>query len=204
MQAETPSPELTGKAATQDRILQAAMTLFLEAGYEKTTMTQVAEAAGVGRATVFWHFSDKKSLFREAFNRLIDPFRRSLERDYDELPPRKRLLEQVAVYRDFVHTQHSSIEAVIRWAIDKHELRSTVVDTLLDLHQRVVGALIQTVSEIVPEGVAPEPIAVGLMTLLDGNVFLALVDPSKERAGVREASVDAFVAMIPLREGIDR
>ncbi len=197
------TPPLTGKAATQESILQAAIKLFLEAGYEKTTMSQVAEAAGVGRATVFWHFSDKKSLFREAFNRLIDPFRHSLERDLDALPPRKRLDEQVATYRDFVSAQHQSIEAVIRWAMDRHDLRSTVINTLLDLHQRVAGALIQTISEIVPSDIPPEPIAVGLLTLLDGNVILALVDPSQERATVREDSVAAFLAMIPVRQDGD-
>ena len=202
---ETPSSEhLTGKAATQERILQAAMSLFLDAGYEKTTMTRVAERAGVGRATVFWHFSDKKSLFREAFHRLIDPFRRSLEREFDGLPPLKRLQEQVAVYRDFVTARQQSIDAIIRWALGKQELRATVVTTLLDLHQRVAGALIQTMSEIVPKDVPPEPLAVGLLTLLDGNVILAMVDPSVERAETRAASIEAYVSMIPLREGIAR
>ena len=57
---------LQGKAATQNRILQAAGALFLERGYENTTIADVAEMAGVSRATVFWHFSDKAGLFREA------------------------------------------------------------------------------------------------------------------------------------------
>ena len=91
--SESDNPKLTGKAATQERILEAAMQLFLDAGFEKTTMSQVAESAGVSRATVFWHFSDKKSLFREAFNRLVDPLRRSLERDFGAIAPSKRLRE---------------------------------------------------------------------------------------------------------------
>lgn len=195
-------PELTGKAATQERILEAAMRLFLEAGFEKTTMSLVAEEAGVSRATVFWHFSDKKSLFREAFNRLIAPFRRSLERDFDTLPPIKRLQEQIAVYRDFVSAQQQAIDALIQWAIGKNDLRETVITTLLDLHQRVAGALIQTLSEIVPEDVEPEPIAIGLITLLDGDVVLSLVDKSAERATSRERAVEAFVDMIPRRKGL--
>ncbi|MCP5044081.1 MAG: TetR/AcrR family transcriptional regulator [bacterium] len=195
---------LTGKAATQERILQAAMNLFLETGYEKTTMTQVAEAAGVSRATVFWHFSDKMSLFREAFSRLVSPFRMSLEHDFGDLPPVKRLGEQIAVYRDFVGAQEQSVDAFVRWAAGKHELRTTVITTLLDLHQRAAGALIQTVSEIVPEGVAPEPIAIGLITLLDGNVLLSVFDPSIERAAGRDQAVDAFVSLIPIRDGLTR
>lgn len=196
-----PSP-LTGKAATQERILEAAMQLFLDAGFEKTTMTQVAEAAGVSRATVFWHFSDKKSLFREAFNRLVDPFRRSLERDLGDVAPTQRLHEQIAVYRDFVSARQRSIDAFVRWAIDGHELGAMVIDTLLDLHQRVTGAIIQTVSEIVPNDIEPEPLAVGLITLLDGNVLLSMFDSSVERAEVRDRAVDAFVELLPPRDDV--
>ena len=195
------APELTGKAATQERILVAAMRLFLEVGFEKTTMAQVAEAAGVSRATVFWHFSDKKSLFREAFSRLVEPFRRSVERDLDTISPAKRLQEQIAVYRDFVSAQQQAIDGFVRWAMSKHDLRGTVITTLLDLHQRVAGALIQTISELVPEHIDPEPIAVGLITLLDGDVLLSLFDESTERAASRQRAVEAYVEMIPRRDG---
>jgi hypothetical protein len=80
-----PQPEpLTGKAATQERILAAASELFLTRGYENTTIAQVAARAEVSRATVFWHFSDKESLFRECFNRIcgsnsISPSSRNTE-----------------------------------------------------------------------------------------------------------------------------
>ncbi len=196
------SVPLEGKAATQDRILRAAGELFVGQGYEGTTIAEVAERAGVSRATVFWHFSDKKSLFREAFNRLLDPFRRSLERDLDDVPPAKRLREQIAVYRDFVTARQRSIDAFVRWAIDGHELGEMVITTLLDLHQRVTGAIIQTVSELVPKDVEPEPLAVGLITLLDGNVLLSMFDPSKERGEIRHRAADAFIELIPKRSDL--
>ncbi len=86
---------LTGKAATQQRILEAASRLFVTRGFEGTTISEVADAAGVSRATVFWHFSDKAGLFREAFSLLVKPFRDSLERDLSSLTPEKRLVEQI-------------------------------------------------------------------------------------------------------------
>ena len=193
---------LSGKAITQEKILVAAMKLFLNTGFEKTTMTQVAETAGVSRATVFWHFSDKKSLFREVFNRLVDPFRQSLERDVEDIPPAKRLREQIAIYRVFVTAHQQAIEAFVRWAAANHDLREMVINTLLDLHQRVTGGIIQSISEIVPEGVEPEPLAVGLVTLMDGNVLLSIFDTSKERAEVRDRAIDAFLDLIPKRPGI--
>jgi AcrR family transcriptional regulator len=191
--------QLTGKAATQDRILEAATQLFLERGFEKTTVAQVAEAASVSRATVFWHFSDKRGLFREAFNRLVDPFRTSVERDMGEIPPAKRLHEQIALYDDFVNAHSRAVDGFVRWAVGEPDFRETVITTLLDLHQRYAGALTQTISELVPREVQPEPLAVALITLLDGNMLLSLFDPSPQRAETRQTAIDAFAALIPRR-----
>ncbi|WP_405755457.1 TetR/AcrR family transcriptional regulator [Streptomyces sp. NBC_01411] len=44
--------------ATQ-RLVVAAVDLFTEQGYDATTMTQIAERAGVTKSTFFRHFSDK-------------------------------------------------------------------------------------------------------------------------------------------------
>ncbi len=71
---------------------------------------------------------------------------------------------------------------------------------MLDLHQRYTGAITLTVSELVPPHVDPAPLAVGLITLLDGNMLLSLFDPSAERAEARNHSVDAFAALIPRRD----
>ena len=73
------------KADTQERILGAATELFIARGYERTTVSDIAELAGVSRATVFWHFRDKVSVFRESFNRMLAPFRASLARRWDDV-----------------------------------------------------------------------------------------------------------------------
>lgn len=47
-------------------ILEAAKRLFTEGGFERTSMDAVAQEAGVSKLTVYSHFGDKDSLFREA------------------------------------------------------------------------------------------------------------------------------------------
>ena len=47
-------------------ILEAAKRLFTESGFERTSMDAVAQEAGVSKLTVYSHFGDKDSLFREA------------------------------------------------------------------------------------------------------------------------------------------
>ena len=68
-----------------EAILRAAVDEFQENGYQSTSMDRIAERAGVSRATVFWHFSEKASLFRESFSRLMAPFRASLDQDFSDV-----------------------------------------------------------------------------------------------------------------------
>jgi AcrR family transcriptional regulator len=46
----------------RSRIAEAALDLFVTQGYAETTIDQIAEAAAVGRRTVFRHFSSKEAI----------------------------------------------------------------------------------------------------------------------------------------------
>ena len=191
---------LSGKAATQERILQAATSLFLEQGYEQTTVAQVAERAGVSRATVFWHFSDKAGLFREAFNRLVEPFRRSIEHGHHEPDPEKRFRDQLRGYPEFIAAHREAMEGFVRWAVEARDFRATMLDTLLDMHQRYVGALTETISELSPESDDPRALAVAVMGLMDADLILSFFDDSERRADERKRAV-AAVAQLVLKRG---
>jgi AcrR family transcriptional regulator len=46
----------------RDRLETAALDLFAENGYEATTVAQIADRAGLNRATFFRHFADKREV----------------------------------------------------------------------------------------------------------------------------------------------
>ncbi|GAA3431788.1 TetR/AcrR family transcriptional regulator [Kutzneria kofuensis] len=52
-----------------DRILDAALPVFCRYGYGKTTMQDVARAAGISRAALYLHFATKEDLFRAGSRR---------------------------------------------------------------------------------------------------------------------------------------
>lgn len=56
----------------QQQILEAATALFLEKGYDLTTMDDVANRAGVSKATVYKHVADKERLYAEVVEATID------------------------------------------------------------------------------------------------------------------------------------
>lgn len=50
------------KPDARQRLAVAALDLFIEQGYDKTTTSQIAERAGLSRSTFFRHFGDKREI----------------------------------------------------------------------------------------------------------------------------------------------
>ncbi len=53
----------------QQQILDAAAAVIIRLGYDKTTMSDIAEAAGASRGTVYLYFQGKEELFEELLYR---------------------------------------------------------------------------------------------------------------------------------------
>ncbi|MGW6129101.1 TetR family transcriptional regulator [Cellulomonas sp. NPDC055163] len=60
---------------TRGRIVEAALTLFQECGYEKTTMRAVATEAGVSLGNAYYYFASKEHLVQGFYDRLQDEHR---------------------------------------------------------------------------------------------------------------------------------
>jgi AcrR family transcriptional regulator len=56
----------------RNAIIEAATCVFLENGFEKTTMSDIATQVGLSKATIYGYFSTKEDLFLEAMNALGD------------------------------------------------------------------------------------------------------------------------------------
>lgn len=58
---------------TRTRILDAAEALFMQHGFEGTSMRQLTSRAGVNLAAVNYHFGSKDALIQAVFRRRLDP-----------------------------------------------------------------------------------------------------------------------------------
>jgi TetR/AcrR family acrAB operon transcriptional repressor len=58
---------------TRQRLLDAAERIFRERGVTRTSLAEIATAAGMTRGAVYWHFKDKADLFRAMCDRATLP-----------------------------------------------------------------------------------------------------------------------------------
>lgn len=93
-------------------ILEAAKRLFPQHGYEGTSMDAVAAEAGVSKLTVYSHFGDKDSLFREA---LRERCRQALPDSVFEAARAKSLREGMLVIAHAHARAVTDSEAIGTW-----------------------------------------------------------------------------------------
>jgi TetR/AcrR family transcriptional regulator len=73
-----PATRKKARAPGVKRISSAAGRLFAQHGYAGTSMADVAEAAGVSKATVFHHFRSKRALYDSLIGDAVAGFREQL------------------------------------------------------------------------------------------------------------------------------
>jgi len=203
-QASLESPESGKKARTQARIIAAATTFFSERGYERTSVASIAERAGVSPGTVFWHFGDKATLFQEVCKRFMVPFVEEMVESIEQFEGRERLFQLLANYEQFVAEHRQTIETFVRWFLESPSLRDALHGQLIGLHDAFGREIRRAVDAVVDDRVRAAAIAAGLVSTLDGNLLLSLVDTDplaeKRRSQGLLAMATLAVGQSPLRK----
>jgi TetR/AcrR family acrAB operon transcriptional repressor len=83
---------------TRNRILDAAERVFGESGVSRTSLEDVAKAAGVTRGAIYWHFKDKSDLFTAMVNRVTLPMEGMVARSSEEAVDPLASLKAAAVF----------------------------------------------------------------------------------------------------------
>ena len=66
------------KRQTREALTRAALELFVERGYDETTLAEIAEAAGVSTRTIFAYFSGKEDILFSTLQTVLDALGRTL------------------------------------------------------------------------------------------------------------------------------
>lgn len=64
---------------TYDKILNAAVAIFSERGYNGTSMREIAEALNITKAALYYHFPGKAEIFSACLSRSLDKMVADLE-----------------------------------------------------------------------------------------------------------------------------
>lgn len=84
------------KRSIKEQVLEQAGQIFIEQGYRGTAMRQIAEAVGVTKAALYYHFKDKEQLFIAVLERTLDVIEEVIRKAREEQTSAREQLRQAA------------------------------------------------------------------------------------------------------------
>jgi len=100
---------------TRARILEAAEALFAERGFDATRLEDVAERVGIRRASIVYHFRDKRELYDAVLDGVFGDFRARLAAVLEAPGPLLARVEAaIAAWVDYVGARPSLARLLLR------------------------------------------------------------------------------------------
>ncbi len=174
---------------TRASILQAALELFAEKGFHETSMASVAERAGVGKGTLYWHFSSKDEMFRTVLTERGDIFNSEVEKlmenvQQGEMKPDRALREFIRIKMVLIVENKDLSQIFLN---NMHYTDREIKMKLLQMNKKMIGSVKEIITLGIEQGLFnPGPareIAIALIGMTNslGSVILHddVTDPSQ-------------------------
>jgi AcrR family transcriptional regulator len=158
------------KVNARDRILETAIRLFSERGFNGTTTKEIAEEAGVNEALIFRYFSTKRELYGAIIERKIEeePGIEVPIETYKETKDDWLIFKSIALRMfDCVEKDPTFMRLLYFSALEGHELSDMFFDTYVEYINMLLSDYI--------EGRISEGAFKGLNPLLAARAFIGMV-----------------------------
>jgi TetR/AcrR family acrAB operon transcriptional repressor len=188
---------------TRHRLLDAAEQLFHERGVSRTSLQDIATAAGVTRGAVYWHFEDKVELFTAMMDRVTLPLEEGLPAQSTSEAPLTLLELRWGLLNIFHTCSHSErARRVFEIAMKKVEFTGE----MQALHERKLAnhqawrrqdqacfEAAQAAGQL-PASLDAASTAIALVALVDGLLHQWIMDPSAfDLMRMGEAAIERFM-----------
>jgi TetR/AcrR family transcriptional repressor of nem operon len=170
-----------------DVALQRAMELFWQQGYEATSMADLVEHLGIGRASIYATFGGKRELYLKAYDRYLEngiDFIGLLSQPGPALPAVRALIEQFAreAADDVTRRGCLVVNTAVELAPHDQGLARRVESNWDFIETTLTSALTRARAQgEIPPGKDPRALARFLLTVLQGMRVIgkASTDPNR-------------------------
>jgi AcrR family transcriptional regulator len=160
---------------SREKILDVAEARFAQRGYAGASLREVAEAAGLGKSSLFHHFATKAALYGAVLDRVLERIdlrmRRALDAGGD---PRAQLAAAVVALIDTLAEDPPAARLLLRTVFEDDDI-SPDAPELAAANARL-DALIARIAQAITDGIAADalrPLSVpdAIQTLIGAAVY---------------------------------
>lgn len=159
---------------TRTIILQTARRLFVQQGFTATSIRQLAQEAGIGKATIYHYFADKQAIVLTLLDQEMDVNEEAMAVSETETDPRRRI--EMVVHASIAIFQRSMdlIQVVQREVPAGRKRLDAGFHEYWEAHTLLIAAAIeQGQAEDIFRDVNPMQAAQILITTIFGQVTVA-------------------------------
>jgi TetR/AcrR family transcriptional regulator, regulator of cefoperazone and chloramphenicol sensitivity len=172
MRTTTAKPRAHGEQARQ-RLLDAALRLFANKGFAKTSTREIAQAAGANIAAIRYYFTDKEGLYRAAF-----------------VEPMGSPKDDIALFDTASFTLHDALAGLFHGFIEPLK-QSELVQLCTRLHMREMVEPTGLWADEIDNGIAPYHAA--LLQVLQRHLNVKRVDDDLHRLAQAIVSMGVYL-----------
>ncbi|MDH5511958.1 MAG: TetR family transcriptional regulator [Gammaproteobacteria bacterium] len=170
---------------TRNRILDTAERVFLKKGVARSSLADVADAAGVTRGAIYWHFKNKADLFEAMMDRVSLPMEAMVARagDADIADPLAYVRRCALAVLERVTTDPQSrrVAEISRYKVEYADEMEPLRARHIECRTECLGSIERGLRNAAKKGllarsVNPRLAAVGLHALVDGLITNWVLD----------------------------
>jgi AcrR family transcriptional regulator len=177
--------------STQQRLLVAALELFDESGYHRTSVEAITSRAGCSRPTLYQYFGSKEDLFRRLAGQLGEELA-SLTSDLGPVDAGLSGRSALCDWLDQLVEVHSRYRPIAQAFAASLRRDPAMVTGAAELHHRYRVALAEAISRPLPSEVPIDALAgIAMVTAYDASTFRSQLGQRVARARFIERLTDA-------------
>ncbi|MEO7176917.1 MAG: TetR/AcrR family transcriptional regulator [Saprospiraceae bacterium] len=165
--------------STEDKIKEAARTIFMQKGYSATRTRDIAEAADINLALLNYYFRSKEKLFDIIMLEIMQQFVAGLKESFQD--EKTSLLEKVQTVAEKYTTLFMKIPDLPLFVLGEIQARPEEMAQKMNLKEVVLNtSFFRQIQEATPEGIHPINCLLNLLSLI---VFPFAASPLIKIAG---------------------
>lgn len=107
---------MTDAVSKRTLIMDAATAVFSQKGFHSSTIEMIAEAAGIGKGTVYLYFSSKEEILRELIFKAMEAQIEEARQAFSAREPVERLMGVLAAGRVFLSENADLVKVIVTQA----------------------------------------------------------------------------------------
>lgn len=171
----TPAETVGRRTDTRAVILNNALELFADKGYDATSMREIAETVGISKPALYYHFDSKEDIVRGVLNDQLSQIAELVTWTSEQEPTSALAPEVLQRWSDIVQAHGT---AMFRFMISSHQ----IVREIQGNKHTIIPHLDQLVATLAPEASVEDQLRlrIAFMSINLAGFFSASIDAPED------------------------